>query len=148
MMFQDNYDRIESPIALVAEDDDAVRASVAGFLRAKGYGVLEARTSVEALLLAVDFPERIDALFTSTRLRKYCNGCELAAGLRAARPEMAVFYLEEGETPSEEVTRDLVQGSAVLLNKPVATPRLEEAHDLIEENRAWQGTATERPEWI
>ena len=132
MMFQDHYARIESPVALVAEDDAAARARIAGFLRANGYVVLEASTSVEALLLAVDFPDSIDALFTSTRLRKYCNGGELAAGLRAARPEMAVFYMGEGWSHSEEVTRDLVLGQAVLLNKPLTEPRLEEALSLIE----------------
>lgn len=147
MMFQYNYDRIDSPIALVADDDDSTRAHVAAYLRAKGYGVLEARTSIEALLLAVDYPDRIDALFTSTRLRKYCNGAELAASLRAARPEMAVFYLECG-SPSEEVTRDSIEGKAVLLEKPLTSPRLAEALNLIEENRAWAGTAKEQPEWI
>jgi DNA-binding NtrC family response regulator len=142
-----NPDRIEYPVALVAEDDETARALLADFLRAKGYGVLEARTSIEALLLAVDYPDRIDALFTSTRLRKYCNGAELAASLRAARPEMAVFYLDSG-SPSEEAIRDLIRGRAVLLAKPLTTPRLEEAHGLIEENRAWAGTAAEQPEWI
>lgn len=147
MMFQDNYDRIDSPIALVAEDDESARARLAGFLRVKGYGVLEARTSIEALLLAVDYPDRIDALFTSTRLRKYCNGAELAASLRAARPEMAVFYLECG-SPSAEVTRDILEGKAVLLEKPLTVPRLEESLNLLEENRAWAGTANGQPEWI
>jgi DNA-binding NtrC family response regulator len=150
MMFQDNYDRIDtnSPIALVAEDDDAARLRVAAYLRAKGFGVLEARTSVEALLLAVDFPDRIDALFTATCLRKYCNGVELAASLRAARPEMAVFYMDESGSPGEDVTRDLIEGQATLLAKPVSAPRLAEAVSLIDECRAWAGTAAERPEWI
>lgn len=148
MKFPNTYERIDTPIALVAEDDEGVRARVATFLRNKGYGVLEARTSVEALLLAVEYPGRIDALFTSTHLRKYCNGNELASCMRAARPEMAVFYMGDDESPSEEVTRDLIKGNAVLLRKPLTMPRLEEADALIEESRAWAEAAVERPEWI
>lgn len=149
MMFQDHYDRYEptAPIALVAEDDDACRARIAAFLRKKGYGVLEARTSLEALLLAVDFPGRIDALFTSTTLRRYCNGVELAAGLRASRPEMAVFYMDTG-SPSEEVTRELIRGQAVLLRKPICEPKLQEAVDLVEEHRSWEMAVLDRREWI
>jgi DNA-binding NtrC family response regulator len=148
MVYQDNCGPIESPTALIAEDDQAARARVTGFLRSKGYEVLEAGTSMEALLLAVDYPGRIDALFTSTRLRKYCNGSELAAGLRAARPEMAVFFMDESGSPDEAVTRELLQGTAVLLAKPLSLPRLQEAFDLLEENRNWAGTASGQPEWI
>lgn len=148
MKFPAAHDRIDSLIALVVEDDAASRARVAGFLRAKGYGVLEASTSLEALLLAVDFPDRIDALFTCTRLRKYCNGAELAACLRASRPEIAVFYLEEAGSPNEEVTRELIQGQAVLIGKPVTTPRLQEAVDLIDERRAWVTALIDRVDQI
>jgi CheY-like chemotaxis protein len=135
MNFQYDYDRNDSPIAMVAEDDDKVRMRIADFLRDKGYGVLEAKTSVEALLMAVEFPDRIDALFTSLDLRKYCNGSELAGCLRASRPEMAVFYLRGNEECSEEVTRELLLGQATLLRKPVPDPRLEEAIGMLEEIR-------------
>lgn len=144
----DTPDRIEYPIALIAEDDEASRARLADSLRDKGCGVLEARTSVEALLLAVDYPHRIDALFTSTSLRKYCNGVELAECLRATRPEMAIFYLEVALEPREEVSRDLIQGKAVLLRKPVTAPRMEEVIGILEENRAWAEAAVERRQWI
>lgn len=146
-MCQPSDECIENPTALVAEDDAATRQRVAGYLRGKGYGVLEARTSVEALLLAVDFPGRIDALFTSTMLREYCNGHELAECLRAMRPEMAVFYLQDSREPASEVTRDLVLGKVVEIRKPVTVPRLEVALGLIEENRDWAMAASDPLEW-
>lgn len=130
---------IEFPVAMIAEDDDRARIEIADYLRALGYGVLEARTSVEALLLAVEFPDRIDALFTSLDLRKYCNGAELAGCLRASRPDMSVFYLSGSGECSEEVTREIVQGKAMLLKKPLSEIRLDEAFAMLEEIRDWTG---------
>lgn len=147
-MFSSNtYDTIESPIAVVAEDNDGIRKRIADYLRGKGYGVLEAKTSVEALLMAADYPFRIDALFTSLELRKYCNGAELAGCLRATRPEMAIFYMG-GEGPqSESVTRELIRGEAVLLKKPVEKPRLDEAIAMVEEERARTEYSMDSVEW-
>lgn len=127
---------IEFPVAMIAEDDDRARIEIADYLRALGYGVLEARTSVEALLLAVDYPYRIDALFTSLELRKYCNGAELAGCLRLMRPDMAVFYMSGEGFKNEDVTKELIQGEAVYLSKPVTAPRLEDAAGLVTERRA------------
>jgi DNA-binding NtrC family response regulator len=135
MTLGNHINRIETPAALVAEEDERTRSRISDYLRMQGYDVLEARTSVEAILLAVDSPYRIDALFTSLSLRKYCNGLELAACLRATRPEMAVFYLAEGGSPSEEVTRELVQGLAGLILKPLAESRLSEALEQVEKKR-------------
>jgi CheY-like chemotaxis protein len=145
MMSQHSYDPIESPVAMVAEDDDEARHWISEYLRGKGYGVLEAKTSLEALLLAVDYPYTIDALFTSLDLRKYCNSAplhaELADCLRASRPEMVIFYLGGEAMQSEGVTRELIQGEAVLLQKPVTAPRLEEALSMVEEERSQTGSA-------
>jgi DNA-binding response OmpR family regulator len=131
-----SYEQNEYPIAMVAEDDDAVRARISDYLRDKGYGVLEAKTSVEALLLGVEYPGRIDVLFTALDLRKYCNGAELAGCLRAARPEMSVFYLGGNGECSEDVTRELVMGQAMLLKKPVSGPRLDEAVRMLDQIRS------------
>lgn len=129
-------DRIEFPVAMVAEDDDRARIEVANYLRALGYGVLEARTSVEALLLAVDYPHRIDAVFTSLELRKYCNGAELAGCLRVMRPDMAIFYMGAEGVKNEAVTQELIQGEAVYLSKPVTAPRIDDAASMVTERRA------------
>lgn len=126
-----SFDRNDPPIALLVEDDDSSRMEISGYLREKGYGVFEARTSVEALLLAVEFPSRIDALFTSLDLRKYCNGAELAGCLRASRPEIAVFYLCGNREYSEEVTREIVLGQATLLRKPISGHCMEQAIGMI-----------------
>lgn len=134
-----SYERNDSPIALVAEDDDAIRLRIAGYLREKGYGVLEAKTSVEALLLGVEFPDRIDVLFASLDLRKYCNGGELAGCLRATRPEMSVFYLSGSGECSDDVAREIILGQATLLKKPLSEVRLDEAVQVHEEIRYWTG---------
>lgn len=106
-------------IALVAEDDDMARVTLARHLRAEGYGVLEARTSIEALLLAVEFPDRIDVLFTSPNLIKYCNGVELAGCLRVSRPEMAVIYLSGEGDRTEDADQEILEGEALSLEKPL-----------------------------
>ena len=140
MISRYSYDRTGSPIAMVAEDDDGARMRIAGYLREQGYRVLEARTSVEALLLAIEFPYRIDMLFTSLDHRKYCNGAELAGCLRVSRPEMAVFYLCGNGECSEDVTREIVMGQAMLLRKPVSDPLMDEAIGVLEEIREWAGS--------
>lgn len=106
-------------IALVAEDNDATRATISRYLRADGYGVLEAHTSIEALLLAVEFPDPIDVLFTSIDLRKYCNGIELAGCLRATRPEMAVVYLSDEGDLNQAAELEILASEAFCLEKPL-----------------------------
>lgn len=106
-------------LALIAEDDDATLTTIARYLRADGYRVLEASSSIEALLLAMEFPDRIDVLFTSLDLRKYCNGVELAGCLRVSRPEIEVVYLSGEGDGNEEADREILDGDALSLEKPL-----------------------------
>lgn len=147
MIYENAYDRIETPTVLIADNDDEQRRRIAGYLRRNGYGVLEAKTGVEGLLLAVEYPFRIDGLFTSLALRKYCNGSELAACLQATRPGMAVFYLGDMHEAGDEAAKEIVTGEALLLAPPVQDPRLAEAADLIEERRDAEMTASRIGEW-
>ena len=147
MMSQYSPDWVEIPIALVAEGNDIIRRQVADHLRNNGFEVLEAKTSVDALLMALDYPDPIIALFTSLELRKYCNGAELASCLRAVRPEMSVFYLGDGDGSMEEIFGELIQGDAVLLGIPLTTPGLDEAIAWVEESRAQAGFRMESMDW-
>lgn len=81
-------------IALLAEENEGVRAQIAGRLRRLGWRVLEAWSGMEAMVRLLDEQEEIDALFTSMDLRSFTHGKELADCLQAACPRMAVFYLE------------------------------------------------------
>jgi CheY-like chemotaxis protein len=118
MTYVNAYDCIRTPTVLLADNDDAQRLHIADFLRRRGYGVLEAKTSLEALLLSVDYPFPLVALFTSLSLRKYCNGSELAACLQAIRPGMAVVYLGDMRDAGDEAVRNIVSGEAILLGRP------------------------------
>ena len=131
LLSQYSPDRIEMPIALVTEGNDIIRNQIAGHLSRKGYRVLEAKTSIEALLLAVDYPDHIDALYTSLELRKYCNGAELASCLKAMQPEMSVFYLGHAEEAMEMVIADPVRGDSALLAKPLTARHLDEAIAMV-----------------
>lgn len=111
--------RESAPIILIAEDDQALRARMARALRAHGCGVLEARTSVEALLLAVAYEGEIEALITSVELRTYSNGPELAHCMRVSRPEMRVIYLASEEV-GEEATVDALIGEALIMPPPAS----------------------------
>jgi PAS domain S-box-containing protein len=77
---------------LLAEDEEAVRELVAGFLRQNGYTVLEAKNGVEALLLAEQPDSKIHLLLTDLMMPKM-GGWELAERLLAQRPELKVLYV-------------------------------------------------------
>jgi two-component system, cell cycle sensor histidine kinase and response regulator CckA len=77
---------------LLAEDEEAVRELVAGFLRQNGYTVLEAKNGVEALLLAEQQDSTIHLLLTDLMMPKM-GGWELAERLLAERPGLKVLYV-------------------------------------------------------
>ncbi|MEO6098628.1 MAG: hypothetical protein ABIW76_24325 [Fibrobacteria bacterium] len=133
-----NQEEITVRMAMVAEDDDAVRHWVAGDLRNRGYGVLEVRTSIEALLLSVEYPFAIDLLVTSLDLRKYCNGHELAGCLRATRPEIAVVYLAGMGVRNADAEAEAMLGDAFLLEKPISPDAYTDVIAGAEARFAWQ----------
>jgi CheY-like chemotaxis protein len=72
---------------VVADDDDSVRALIAGILRGSGYTVLEARSSDEALALGDDLKLLVaDLVMPST------GGVELADAMRARSPGLRVLF--------------------------------------------------------
>lgn len=136
------------PVILVAEDNDTLRARIARSLRIDGWGVLEAKTSLEALLMAVAFDGPIEALVTSLELRAYCNGPEMADCLRVSRPEMRVVYLSEGGYPDEQTLREVVAGEAELMPSPASPSQL---MALVAEVKLPRTALAERPrttDWV
>jgi PAS domain S-box-containing protein len=85
-----------SETVLVVEDDEQVRALVGRVLKRHGYEVLEARGPQEALSIvaagAAATARPIHLLLTDVVMPEL-NGRELAARVRARRPEVAVLFM-------------------------------------------------------
>jgi two-component system cell cycle sensor histidine kinase/response regulator CckA len=106
---------------LVAEDEEQVRTLVREVLRRKGYDVLAASSPGEALLIAERHPGPIHLLLTDLVMPQI-SGRELAGRLAVGRPNMQVLYMS-GYTEDEEIQRQVDEGRAVFLPKPV-TPEV------------------------
>jgi two-component system cell cycle sensor histidine kinase/response regulator CckA len=90
---------------LVAEDDDILRGLLREMLEEGGYDVMTARSGEEALAKAAAFDGGIDALVTDV-IMPGMRGPELAARLRAERPEVRVLFVTGyGDRPFEQELR-------------------------------------------
>jgi signal transduction histidine kinase/CheY-like chemotaxis protein len=81
-----------SETILVVEDEAGVRELACQFLRVKGYDVLEAEGGVEALEVAGRHSGPIHLLLSDMVMPRM-SGSELAAKLRAIRPEIRVAFM-------------------------------------------------------
>jgi DNA-binding response OmpR family regulator len=70
-----------------------LRSWVKDFLEAESFKVLTARNSVEALVLAADYPFSIDVLIADAEMKIHQNGVELADCFRILRPETQVLLV-------------------------------------------------------
>jgi two-component system cell cycle sensor histidine kinase/response regulator CckA len=77
---------------LLADDQHELREMVGGFLRHRGYVVLEASNGAEAVQVASRHHGSIDVLLTDV-VMPGMRGTELAKRLLAARPRMRVVYI-------------------------------------------------------
>ena len=114
--------RAAAPVALLVEDDDAVRAYVRHVLEAAGLAVLVAAEPEEALRVLAAHAGPIDLLVTDVMLPGRC-GRELAADVRALRPDVRVLFVSGYS--ADEVMPDC-DASVDFLHKPFAP------HDLTE----------------
>jgi CheY-like chemotaxis protein len=81
-----------SETILLVEDDDQVRGLVSRILKRSGYRVLEAARPIDALALASESGEPIHLLVTDV-VMPHINGRELAARVRALRPNLDVLFM-------------------------------------------------------
>jgi CheY-like chemotaxis protein len=77
---------------LVVEDDAGIRALVEEVLSSAGYRVLVAEDGANALRISTEYAGPIQLLLTDVILPKM-SGKEIAANLRALRPEIIVLFM-------------------------------------------------------
>jgi len=130
--------RNRSATLLLAEDDAPQRQALSGFLRKKGYTVVEVDSAEAAQAQAARHP--IDLLLTDLRLGGP-DGIELLERLRSSAPELQAIVLTAYGTVQDAV-RAMRAGAYDFVSKPVDLDRLEaliekslERVDLARENR-------------
>lgn len=99
---------------LLADDEPALRQAVAEVLRQSGYTVLEAPSALEALELAASRLDKIDFLLTDI-VMPGLRGTELAARVRASRPDIKVIYMSGY---AEGISETQLPDDAQYLQKP------------------------------
>ena len=113
-----------SETILVVEDEAGVRELACQFLRVKGYNVLEAEGGHVALDVARRYPGTIHLLLSDMVMPKMSGG-ELAAQLKAIRPEIRIAFMSGY---SEFSRGDVGKGfpEAPVLQKPFSPASLVE----------------------
>jgi CheY-like chemotaxis protein len=107
--------RVDHPVSvLLVEDEVLISTLVADTLSENGFEVHEATTADEALRY-IEAGGAVDVLFTDVNLPGSMDGRELAARVRAWRPELPVVYAS-GRYDSRDIGR-LVPRS-VFMTKP------------------------------
>ena len=107
---------------LVAEDDEAVRATVVEMLSGLGYRVLKAPDATSALAV-IDSGVPIDLLFTDVVMPGRLRSPELARMARERLPNLAVLFTS-GYTENSIVHGGRLDPGVELLGKPYTRERL------------------------
>jgi CheY-like chemotaxis protein len=89
------------PTVLIVEDETLISHLVADWLNDRGFAVHEAASGDEALDY-IDQGGPVDVMFTDVNLPGSINGAQLAARVRAIRPELPIVYAS-GRYTSDEI---------------------------------------------
>ncbi len=111
-----------SSTILIVEDEVLVRLAVAGFLRRRGYRVLEAKTAEEAQAV-LRAGELVEILFCDIDLGPGLNGFDLARWTRENFRDIRIL-LTSGVHKTSQLSADLCDGP--LLVKPYGYDALAE----------------------
>jgi signal transduction histidine kinase/CheY-like chemotaxis protein len=114
-----------SGVVLVVEDDPAVREFARRSLEASGYVVITAAGADEALETCKDRIEEIDVLLTDV-LMPGTHGPELAARIRADRPDIGVVFMS-GYAEDDVARGPQLGGAGEILPKPFNVEALSRA---------------------
>ncbi|RKX76613.1 MAG: hybrid sensor histidine kinase/response regulator [Spirochaetes bacterium] len=117
---------------LVVEDEDEVRKLIIKILLHKGYDVLEAKNSGEALLAFEKDKERIDLLITDI-IMPYLSGDKLAERLKGEKPDLKILFISG--YPSKTIQRkNLFSTGAAFISKPFnASNFLQKVRNILNE---------------
>jgi PAS domain S-box-containing protein len=102
-------------VVLLVEDDASVRRATERILSDNGYVVTAVADGAEALRVS-DVTDRVDILLTDVVMPRL-SGIELAARVRAKRPELAVVYVS-GYARSAFPNGEQLDPGALLVEKP------------------------------
>ncbi len=111
-----------SETILLVEDEPSVRSLVRGLLQTRGYMVLEAGWSHEALEISERYRGPIHLLLTDVVMPQM-SGQELAGRLEAFHPETKVLYMS-GYTDNAVVRRGVLETDAAFIGKPFTSDAL------------------------
>ena len=115
---------------LLAEDDSAVRSSIAELLDAGGYRVLQARDGSDAVRIARHYKKPIHLLLSDVVMPRM-NGADAAASVRRLHPESKVLFISG--YPAKAVT---TAASEALLFKPFSrTVLAQRVREALQERR-------------
>jgi PAS domain S-box-containing protein len=112
----------QSETVLLVEDDDGVRALIAGMLKKHGYTVLIASACDQALEIAARHRGRIHLLLTDI-VMPGLNGRVLSERLAAARPDTRVLYMS-GYSDDAILRHGVKKAAAYFIQKPFSMDAL------------------------
>ena len=107
---------------LLVEDDASLRTLVVRILKTYGYEVLVASGGIEALALASDPQQVIDAVISDVVMPDM-SGRELVEKLLEARPGLSTLLMS-GYTDDEVLRRGVLHGETSFLQKPFTPDQL------------------------
>src|SRR5918996_1031966 len=113
---------VKGETILLVEDEEIVRQPAGRFLENAGYRVLIAEDPGAALVLAEEYPNKIDLLLTDV-VMPGMTGKEMAAKLLVERPGMRVIYIS-GYSEDVIVHQGAVEEGVVLVQKPFTAEAL------------------------
>ena len=107
---------------LLVEDDSSLRTLIVRILKAYGYQVLVAPGGIEALVLASNPQQAIDAVISDVVMPDM-NGRELVEKLLETRPGLSTLLMS-GYTDDEVLRRGVLHGETSFLQKPFTPDQL------------------------
>jgi CheY-like chemotaxis protein len=110
------------PIMLVVEDEWIICSTIANYMRAHGWEVLEASSGEEAFSYLKDNMSPVSVLFTDIRLGGQLNGWDVADAYRASNPDIGVIYAS-----GNVIEPDRVVAQGTFFPKPYAMEKILEA---------------------
>jgi len=107
---------------LIAEDEEALREAICGYLRTLGYTVLAASSGQQALSIASEYEGHIDLLITDAVMPKI-SGRELSQTLVCSRPRLKTIHMS-GYTDDAVLRHGIRNMDSIFLQKPFSMSTL------------------------